>query len=193
MAVPGVQERAIVRQIGEFRLRRGFLQSFEEIVAHLHRNSSANQFEKALAELGTLIGLAAERHDINGEGPDVLWLLPKRVGLVIEAKSRKLSKNPLNKEQHGQLLVAAEWFAANYPEFSCVRVSVHPQNKATKAAVAGASHALTYEQLGALVSDARALLTALCESQLVTSELTPLCGSLLQNHPFAQTGLLKAT
>ena len=183
MAIPSVQDHAIVRQIGEFRLRRGFLQSFEEVVAHLHHNASANQFEKALEDLGTMIGLSAERYDVNGEGPDVLWLLPpkppKRVGLVIEAKSRKLSANPLNKEQHGQLLVAAEWFAANYPGFDCVRVSVHPRNKATKAAVAGASHALTYEKLGALISDARALLTQLCESQLVRAELITLCGTLL--------------
>ena len=111
---------------------------------------------------------------------------------MIEAKSRKLSKNPLNKEQHGQLLVAAEWFAANYPEFSYVRVSVHPENKATKAAVAGASHALTYEKLGALVSDARALLTALCESQLVTSELTSLCGTLLAKSPIRSDRLVES-
>jgi Holliday junction resolvase len=65
-----------------------------------------------------MIGLSAERHDVDGEGPDVLWLLPERVGFVIEAKSRKKEKNALTKEQHGQLLVAAEWFASEYPGYS---------------------------------------------------------------------------
>ena len=58
-----------------------------------------------------MIGLSSERFDINGEGPDVLWLLPGKIGLVIEAKSRKKEKKALTKEEHGQLLVASEWFA----------------------------------------------------------------------------------
>ncbi|MCM0084518.1 hypothetical protein L4X63_23355 [Geomonas sp. Red32] len=176
---PGNQVHAIVQQIGAYRLRRGFLQSFEDTVAHLHHEATASQFEQALVELAIMIGLSADRHDTNGEGPDVLWLLPSKVGLVIEAKSRKLEKNALTKEQHGQLLVAAEWFAANYEEYRCIRVSVHPRNRATKAAVAGASHALTYEKLAALISDARALLTTLCESQLSPAELVAECSRLL--------------
>ncbi len=177
---PGAQERAIVSQIGEYRIRRGLLRAFEEQVIHLHPNSSAGQFESALVALANLIGLAAERHDTNGEGPDVLWLLPAKVGLVIEAKSRKKDKNALTKDEHGQLLVAAEWFASHYPEHRCVRVSVHPKAIATKAAVAGASHALTYDKLAVLVSDARDLLTSLCESQLAESELLAECGRLLE-------------
>lgn len=179
LPLPGPQERAIVEQIGGYRHRRGFLQSFEEVVAHLHPAASANQFEEALAGLGTMLGLTTDRFDVQGVGPDVLWLLPSRVGLVIEAKSRKLDKNALTKEQHGQLLVAAEWFREQYPDYRAVRVSVHPKNRATKAAVAGASHALTYEKLAALVSEARSLLSALCESQLATSELVTECSHRL--------------
>ena len=65
LPVPGAQSKAIVQQLGHFRLRRGYLQSFEEVVALLHHNSSANQFEKALTEFAVMIGLVAERHDIN--------------------------------------------------------------------------------------------------------------------------------
>ena len=179
LAVPGQQEHAIAGQVSEYRLRRGFLQRFEEVVAYLHHDSSANQFEQALADLGTIIGLSTARRDAHGEGPDVLWLLPSQVGVVIEAKSRKKAKNALTKGEHGQLLVAAEWFAANYPGYSAVRVSVHPENRATKAAVAGASHALTYDKLAALVADSRALLTKVCESQLSTAELVAECSRLL--------------
>jgi hypothetical protein len=179
LSVPGDQEHAIIRQIGEYRLRRGFLNSFEAAVVHLHHDASANQFEQALADLATLIGLSSERYDTNGEGPDVLWLLPKKIGLVIEAKSRKKAKNALKKEDHGQLLVAAEWFAKNYEGYRCVRVSVHPKNRATKAAVAGASHALTYEKLASMISDARVLLTALCDSQLSDADLVAECSRLL--------------
>lgn len=183
LPVPGAQERAIVEMIGEYRLRRGVLQSFEDTVAHLHQNASAAQFEQALADLATMIGLASERHDINGEGPDVLWLLPGNTGFVIETKSRKKAKKALTKDEHGQLLVASEWFANNYKTYRCVRVCVHPKNQATRAAVAGASYALTYENLAVLVSDTRALLTALCESQLSGTDLEAECGRLLATSP----------
>lgn len=181
LAAPGAQAQAIVNQLTNYRLRRGFLQSFEEVVSFLHSNSSANQFEKALSDLAIMIGFSSERHDVNGQGPDVLWILPGKIGLVIEAKSRKKAKNALTKEEHGQLLVAAEWFKKNYKDYGCVRVSVHPKNQATKAAVAGASHALTYEKLALLVSDSRALLSTLCESQLSEANLVTECQRVLSH------------
>jgi hypothetical protein len=72
----------------------------------------------------------------------------QKIGFVIEAKSRKKLENASNKEEHGQLLVPSEWFGKNCPGYGCIHISVHPENKATKAAVAGASYALTYEKLG---------------------------------------------
>jgi len=179
LPIPDEQALAIVRQLQAYHIRRGFLKTFDDTVAYLHDKASSNQFEKALADLGSMIGFTTERQDVNGEGPDVLWLLPRKVGLVIEAKSRKKAKNALTKEEHGQLLVAAEWFAKNYPSYTCERVSVHPRNHATKAAVAGASRALTYEKLSALVADARILLTHICESQLPEGELVAECGRAL--------------
>ena len=181
ISAPDAQANAIVRQIADYRLRQGFLQSFEKVVSNLHHNSSANQFEQALADLAIMIGFSSERHDVNGQGPDVLWLLPGKIGFVIEAKSRKKAKNALTKKEHGQLLVAAEWFNTNYKGYKCVRVSVHPKNQATKAAVAGASHALTYEKLSLLVSDSRALLSTLCGSQLSPENLVGECQRLLSS------------
>ncbi len=145
----------------------------------MHEKSSANQFEQALCEFARMIGLHAERHDENGEGPDVLWLLPNKVGFVIEAKSRKKEHNALTKEEHGQLHVADEWFNKNYPGYSSIRISVHPKNRATKAAAAGASYALTYEKLNAMISDARAVLSHLCESKLSEDDLIIECDRVL--------------
>jgi len=191
LAVPDEQAVAIVRQLKGYHIRRGFIKTFEDTVALLHGRASANQFERALTDLGTMIGFSAEQHDVNGEGPDVLWLLPKKVGLVIEAKSRKKEKNALTKEEHGQLLVAAEWFSNNYATYECTRVSVHPKNNATKAAVAGASKALTYENLSALISDARSLLSRLCESQLTEDELVAECSRALRESDIAETRIVE--
>ena len=97
-----------------------------------------------------------------------------------QGRDRPRSKEPEEGEERfngktNELLVAAEWFAKNYPGYRIVRASVGPKNRATKAAVAGASHALTYEKLASLVGDARTLLTVLCESQLSPTELVAQC------------------
>lgn len=49
-------------------------------------------------------------------------LLPTKTALILEAKSRKLDKNALTKEEHGQLLVAQQWFDKNYDGYTSVRV-----------------------------------------------------------------------
>jgi hypothetical protein len=136
-----------------------------------------------------MIGLTAERHDAAGQGPDILWLLPGKVGWIIEAKSRKKSKNALSKKEHGQLLVSAQWFAANYPDHKCIRVCVHPTTFATKMAEADKSYALTFENLARMVSDARGLLKRLCESQLSAEPLVLECARLLSGSRVAAAQL----
>lgn len=180
LPTPGVQGAAIAYQLRGYRMRRGLLQRFEQVASMLNANASANQFEQALADLGELIGLSTERHDDGGEGPDVLWLLPTKIALILEAKSRKMDKNPLTKEEHGQLLVAQQWFDKNYDGYTSLRVVVHPTNKATPAAAAHESYALTLDRLTALVADARVVLTELCESQLTDIELEGQCQHLIE-------------
>lgn len=188
---PESQAHAIAKQIQQYKFRSGLLSSFDDSVALLTKTSSANQFEQALLELAIYIGLSGDRYDTNGEGPDVLWLLPDKIGFVIEAKSRKKSTNPLTKGEHGQLLVASEWFAKNYDGYECVRVSVHPENKATKAAVAHASHALTYKKLAQLASDARVFLEEMCSSQRSGEQLVHQCAQALSSSPIAANQLKK--
>ena len=188
---PSSQSAVIAQNLRGYRMRRGLMQKFEEVVAQLHAGASANQFEQAFVEFAQLIGLAAERFDNSGQGPDLLCLLPDRVGLVIEAKSRKKGANALTKDQHGQLTVADAWFTKNYPGYNRVLVSVHPTNKATKAASATGSYALTYEKLAALVSDGRGLLAKLCESQLADQDLGAECAREVDRSPIRADRLVR--
>ena len=191
LPAPSAQAVAISRQLLGYHMRRGLLQRFEQTVAHLTPNATANQFEQALLELAQFIGLAAERHDAAGQGPDVLWLLPQKVGFIIEAKSRKKEKNALTKDEHGQLLIAQQWFLTNYPGYTAVRVSVHPTNRATRAAIATESYALTNEKLTALVADSRSLLTKLCESQLAAESLEAECAREMEHSAIRADKLLQ--
>ena len=169
---PNDQSRAIAGRLAEYRVRRGFLQEFEETVALLTPAASANQFEQALADLGEMLGFSTERPENAGQpGCDVLWLLPGKTGLIIEAKSRKKVKNALTKDQHGQLLVSQLWFTSAYSGYTAIRVSIHPNSAATRASVPIGVKALTLARLQALVDDARQLFTALCDAQVVERHL----------------------
>jgi replicative superfamily II helicase len=181
LVLPGKQAESIVGRIGPFRFKRGYIAEFEETVSLLVPQSSSNQFESALSELGSILGFEASRPEKQfGNGPDVLWIISKTTGLVIEAKSRKNQANSLSKEQHGQLLVAENWFKDTYKGMTGIRVSVHPSVTATKNAVPSGTKALTLAKLNELIAETRQLVIAICESGHPDKELVHYCGELLK-------------
>jgi replicative superfamily II helicase len=163
--LPGAQAASILNQLKPYRFRKALLADFEETVSHLVPESSSDQFESALEQLGIYIGFAAQRPEKKegNVGPDVLWLLPNKHAWIIEAKSRKLGKSIFTKENHGQLLVSDQWFIQAYPDVAGKRVSILPTNKATRNSVPQNSLAFTLPNLEKLVTSARALLTELCD------------------------------
>ncbi len=180
---PGKQEQAIVERMSDYRIRRGYVNNYDALVSKLNRNTSSNQFEQSLMELGQVLGFNAERFDDHGVGPDVLWLLPGKNAIVFEARSRKKERNAFNKEDHGQLLVADRWFVQHYPDHKYVLVSVLATNKATKPAMAvrSDSRALTYGNLSRLVADCRKLLADLSSRQVDGASLVVECATLLED------------
>ena len=189
---PSKQATAIAEEIFHFTHRRGFLAEFDEVVSHLVPEATSNQFEASLESLGKMLGFSSERPEsIYGVGPDVLWLVNDKLGLVIEAKSRKDVKNALTKEQHGQLLISIEWFKKEYPDYSYVGVSVHPNKTATKNAIAENTKALTYDTLNSLISNSRGLFTELCEMARGKDGISASCESLLSKWKLRPTDLIK--
>jgi replicative superfamily II helicase len=179
--LPGSQAGAMVKQLKPFRYKRGYMAQFEEVVALLAPNSSSNQFEQAMTELGAMLGFEASRPEkAYGKGPDLLWLISKDTGLIIEAKSRKNETNALTKAQHGQLLVSENWFKDTYPKMTGIRVSIHPSVTATKNSVPTRTKALTLAKLDELIGEARKLVTDLSESGHPDNELAAYCEELLK-------------
>lgn len=192
LVLPGPQAQAIVRHLKQFNNRRGCLADFDELVSHLVREASANQFEQALAVLAEFLGFVGERPEQSDpKGPDVLWLLNDKVGLVIEAKSRKKPGNALTREQHGQLLHAAEWFQSKYPALQCVRASVHPNAVVSRSTVPGDTKALTFNKLSQFTTDARVFLDALCQAQLEDEQLVLRCQQMLAKSKLTPQALVR--
>jgi hypothetical protein len=54
--LPAPQAQQMVKQLKPFRYKRECVAQFEETVALLVPNSSGNQFEQAMADLGTTLG-----------------------------------------------------------------------------------------------------------------------------------------
>ncbi len=178
--LPGKQAEAIVARVGPFRFKKGYVAEFEQLVSLLVPEASSDQFEAALAELGLILGFEASRPEKTyGTGPDVLWVLSRKTGLIIEAKSRKNDENALTKEQHGQLLVSENWFKDTYKGLTGIRVSIHPSVTATKRSVPTRTKALTLAKLNELISEARQLISDLCESGHPDKELARHCEALL--------------
>lgn len=181
--IPQAQAKAIVAGFKEFNSKRGYLAYFESTVSLLTPTASSNQFEDSLAKLGTILGFATERPDNKyKKGPDVLWLLNNEKALVIEAKSNKLEKNPLDKYEHGQLLQADEWFKSEYANHSSIRVSMHPSRKIKYEADTNETKVLTFEKLNELILATRNLLTKLNDSTLSTEQLEIKCEELLRHY-----------
>jgi truncated hemoglobin YjbI len=180
LPLPSRQAEAIVQRICEFANRRGLLADFDEITSHLVPEASANQFEQALADLAGFLGFIGERPERSDpKGPDILWLLNSTCGLVIEAKSKKKPGNVFTREQHGQLLHAAEWFRSKYPGLTCLRASVHPNATVSRSTVAGDTKALTFDNLQRLIADTRAMLQPLCQSHVEAPQLVVRCEKIL--------------
>jgi replicative superfamily II helicase len=176
LPIPGEQAHSITQHILKYKVRRSYLAAFDSIAAQLSATSSSAQFEEALMKLGSLLGFSAERPDNTyGVGPDVLWLLNDSQALIIEAKSCKKSKNPLTKDNHGQLLVSHKWFEEKYPKVTGIDVSVHPSGTCTYNAIATNTYVLTFDKLAGLVADLRATVSELCDSSLAEDELYKVC------------------
>lgn len=73
--------------------------------------SSSGQIEKAIHDLGKLLGLEATRPDREfGTGPDILWLAPDApVGHAFEAKTDKRATSQYNKSEVGQAHDHRQW------------------------------------------------------------------------------------
>lgn len=179
ISVPSPQAEAIVEEIARYSQRRAYMSAFEKIASQLVATATSNQFEQALADLGTVLGFRTQRPDKEHRiGPDVLWLLNDHLGMVMEAKSRKSANNPLTKEEHGQLLDAEQWFKQQYPNLDCIRISVHPSAFAHEV-TAEATKVLTLDNLLKLVVEVRDLLNTLTNSLAASNDLIIQCSSLL--------------
>ena len=95
--------------------------------------SSYKSFEKAMMQLGKLLGWGASQPDETYSiGPDVLWYVGNLKYAVIECKNEAISEK-ISKDYCEQLLSSVSWFKTNFPsDCSCIPIMIHPSLKFDK-------------------------------------------------------------
>ncbi len=113
-------------------------QSFEDlfldvdrIVNDLRFGVNADPFEKALDELGKILGFTAERPDKQWkEGPDNLWAVRDNEYLLFECKSEvSLQRANVNKQESGQMNNSCAWFKNHYGDSKFKSILIIPTKK----------------------------------------------------------------
>lgn len=104
----------------------------DDYLSKLAFGIDANVFEKALDDLGKLLGYQCQRPDNTYRvGPDNLWMTPSnRYCFVIECKNEVLqSRNFISKEEVGQMNNHIGWFEKEYPmENNVFFIHIHMTN-----------------------------------------------------------------
>jgi len=131
----------------------------DDILSRLEFGVAADDFERALQEVGEALGFASSRPDKEmKEGPDNLWCLQQGDYLLMEAKSRVLEgRMEIYKDESGQMNNACGWFKTTYPGAAFTRLMVIPTNKLGKGAAFNEEICIMRKQeLGKLEKNIRA-------------------------------------
>jgi tetratricopeptide (TPR) repeat protein len=187
------QATQVLRRLDEYRRPlAAYRASVELVFKKLTERTSTNDFEEALKDLGSMLGLHGERPD-KGEqprhGPDVLWLAHGNIGFVIEAKNKKHVGNGLTREDHGQLLNACEWFKAHYPLWECVRIVAMPKALASKSLDWNETRALSFDSIARLKIALLAALDAIGQIPTSAADRIPRTQEVLAKHNLTPTGI----
>lgn len=109
--------------------KNDFLIEINKVLSDLVFNeNSANSFEKAISDLGRILGFLSQRPESDfGRGPDNLWSTGNSKYWVIECKSGAVRAQNISKHDINQLSGSAHWFNDEY-DASCqgIPIMIHP-------------------------------------------------------------------
>jgi replicative superfamily II helicase len=127
---------AIQKYISSFNSFSLLMADVDSIINNLYFGSPAAKFEKAIYDLGKIIGFSSERPEKEWkEGPDNLWGLKNNDYLIFECKSEvKITRSEIFQSETEQMSNSCAWFKHNYPGSDLISVMVIPTNYLAKGA-----------------------------------------------------------
>ena len=103
----------------------------DALLERLCFSPTADDFEAALKDLGTILGFVSTRPDkeTGGQGPDNLWAIGDGKYLVIECKTGSVV-DTISKDYCNQLGGSLRWFTSEYgTENNATPIMIHPSTK----------------------------------------------------------------
>lgn len=101
------------------------------ILSNLSFGVQAESFERALKNLGDMLGFASQRPDKEiRKGPDNLWCIGINSYIMFECKSEvKEDRNFIKKTEAGQMEEHCAWFEAEYGDANIKPILIFPTQK----------------------------------------------------------------
>lgn len=131
----------------------------DSILSNLVIGVSANKFEKAVQDLGRMLGFESTRPDKQYKtGPDNLWQYSNNHYLLFECKSEKMQNSvEITKDEIGQMSNHVAWFKEKYGKDEVVKyIFIHPVSCMSKLAdIDKDVYAITSEGLEKLKANVR--------------------------------------
>lgn len=127
---------AIKKYIQSFDSFDQLMADVDSILNNLHFGSPSDKFERAILNLGKILGFGSERPEKSWrEGPDNLWALKEGEYIIFECKSEvKDTRAEIHQSESEQISNSCAWFRHHYPDASLTSIMVIPTNALAKGA-----------------------------------------------------------
>jgi len=116
----------IKNKLANFKSYEEITYFYNSIYDDLTFDNDSEKFEKALQEIGFLLGFESQRPDKEiRKGPDNLWCVEKNKYIMFECKNEvKENRKSISKTEAGQMDQHCAWFKDEYKEVEVKRIMV---------------------------------------------------------------------
>ena len=135
--LPGLRIANIITWAKAFDSYEQLKIAVDEICSRLDFGTDADDFERAVKEVGKALGFSSERPEKEWKaGPDNLWCLKANDYLVIECKNEVMqTRQEINKHEVAQMNTSIAWFRKTYQLASFSRLMIISTHKLGVASV----------------------------------------------------------
>lgn len=122
--------------IGNYESFDQLIIAVDEVLFDLDFGNKSEKFERALLELGKMLGFGSDRPDKTfNAGPDNLWNVKGNEYILFECKNEvKETRAEISKSETGQMNNSCAWFNENYPNAQVLNIMIVPTNRLAKGA-----------------------------------------------------------
>lgn len=116
----------IREELTKFQSHQDIMIYYDGIFEDLSFDNDSDKFERALQEVGLILGFESQRPDKDiRKGPDNLWCVELNKYMMFECKNKvSENRNVISKKEAGQMDQHCDWFEDEYGKISVKRIMI---------------------------------------------------------------------